>query len=109
MLILIIIWLLALGVGGAYYGHRRWGFGWRRWLRDRHHLADSPCRQRAGRLPLRIWMAIEHLHEDSPNYARAFGNREPRSPARAGKGAITARFCEIPPALLPAPPRRNSA
>ena len=27
MLILIIIWLLALGLGGAYYGHRRWGFG----------------------------------------------------------------------------------
>ncbi len=27
MLILIIIWLLALGVGGAYYGHRCWGFG----------------------------------------------------------------------------------
>ncbi len=26
MLILIIIWLLALGVGGAYYGHRRWGY-----------------------------------------------------------------------------------
>ena len=26
MLILIMIWLLALGVGGAYYGHRRWGF-----------------------------------------------------------------------------------
>jgi hypothetical protein len=26
MLILIIIWLLALGFGGAYYGHTRWGF-----------------------------------------------------------------------------------
>jgi hypothetical protein len=26
MLILIIIWLLALGFGGAYYGHRRWGY-----------------------------------------------------------------------------------
>ena len=25
MSILIIIWFLALGVGGAYYGHRRWG------------------------------------------------------------------------------------
>ena len=27
MLILIIIWLLALGVGGAHYGHTRGGFG----------------------------------------------------------------------------------
>jgi len=27
MLILMVIWLLALGAGGAYYGHRRWGFG----------------------------------------------------------------------------------
>jgi hypothetical protein len=27
MLILILIWLLALGVCGAYYGHRRWGYG----------------------------------------------------------------------------------
>ena len=27
MLILIFIWFLALGVGGAYYGHRRWGYG----------------------------------------------------------------------------------
>jgi hypothetical protein len=27
MLILMIIWLLALGLGGAYYGHRRWGYG----------------------------------------------------------------------------------
>jgi len=27
MLILIVIWLLALGVGGAYYGHGRWGLG----------------------------------------------------------------------------------
>jgi hypothetical protein len=27
MLILIIMWLLALGFGGAYYGQSRWGFG----------------------------------------------------------------------------------
>jgi hypothetical protein len=27
MLILIMIWLLALGFGGAYYGHSRWGLG----------------------------------------------------------------------------------
>lgn len=27
MLILMTIWLLALGAGGAYYGHRRWGYG----------------------------------------------------------------------------------
>jgi len=27
MLMLTIIWLLALGAGGAYYGHRRWGYG----------------------------------------------------------------------------------
>jgi hypothetical protein len=27
MFILIAIWLLALGAGGAYYGHRRWGLG----------------------------------------------------------------------------------
>jgi len=26
MLILSTIWLLALGVGGAYYGHRHWGY-----------------------------------------------------------------------------------
>jgi hypothetical protein len=26
-LILIIIWLFALSAGGAYYGHRRWGYG----------------------------------------------------------------------------------
>jgi hypothetical protein len=26
MLILIGIWSLALGFGGAYYGHRRWGY-----------------------------------------------------------------------------------
>jgi hypothetical protein len=26
MLILIVIWLLALGVGGGYYGHSRWGY-----------------------------------------------------------------------------------
>lgn len=25
MLIIITFWLLTLGVGGAYYGHRRWG------------------------------------------------------------------------------------
>jgi hypothetical protein len=27
MLIVITIWLLALGFGGAYYGRTRWGFG----------------------------------------------------------------------------------
>ena len=27
MLMLVTIWLLALGAGGAYYGQRRWGFG----------------------------------------------------------------------------------
>jgi hypothetical protein len=26
MSILIITWLLALGTGGAYYGHNRWGY-----------------------------------------------------------------------------------
>lgn len=26
MLIFVGIWLLALGFGGAYYGHRRWGY-----------------------------------------------------------------------------------
>jgi hypothetical protein len=26
MLILIIVWLLALGFGVACYGHRRWGY-----------------------------------------------------------------------------------
>jgi hypothetical protein len=26
MLILIMIWLLALGLGGAYCGHSRWGY-----------------------------------------------------------------------------------
>ena len=27
MVILIGIWLLALGIGGWYYGQQRWGFG----------------------------------------------------------------------------------
>jgi hypothetical protein len=27
VLIFMTIWLLALGAGGAYYGHRRWGYG----------------------------------------------------------------------------------
>ena len=27
MSMLVLIWFLALGVGGAYHGHRRWGYG----------------------------------------------------------------------------------